>query len=182
MTPILRVLAPFALLAVASGMFGAGAIPAARAAESPPISAPAPGDEWTWPVDGSRTVVEPFRAPAHAYGAGHRGIDLAMLPAQDVRAPADGVVAFSGTVVDRPLVTIEHADGYVSTFEPLISSLRPGDAVSRGDLVGMLASGGHAPGGTLHLGVRLDGVYINPMLLFGAAARAILLPCCAALR
>lgn len=182
MNPIQRVLAPLTVVVFACWMLGTGAIPAARAMETSPISAPAPVDEWSWPVEGPRTVVEPFRAPAHAYGAGHRGIDLTASPAHDVRAPADGVVAFAGTVVDRPLLTIEHPGGYVSTFEPLVSPLRPGDAVSRGDVVGTPAAGGHAPSGTLHLGVRLDGIYIDPMLLFGAAERAILLPCCGAPR
>ena len=95
-----------------------------------------------------------------------------------MRAPADGIVAFSGTVVDRPLVTIRHDDGLVSTLEPVASALLPGDTVHRGQPVGALASGGHTPPGALHLGVRLDGAYINPLLLYGGAPRAVLLPCC----
>lgn len=151
------------------------ALPAASEAaatdadESPP---------WVWPVAGARAVVEPYRAPAHRYAAGHRGVDLPAAPGTTVRAPADGVVAFRGTVVDRPLLTIRHDGGLVSTFEPLSSELEPGDAVRAGDELGVVAAGGHAAAGTLHLGVRLDGDYINPMLLFGAVPRAVLLPCC----
>ncbi|PVE95774.1 M23 family metallopeptidase [Microbacterium sp. TPD7012] len=142
---------------------------------------PPPGaDEvrWLWPLDGVRQVVEPYRAPAHAYGAGHRGVDLAAPAGTVVLAPAAGVIAYQGTVVDRPLLTIEHHGGLVSTFEPLQSPLRPGDAVSAGDAIGVVAVGGHATPGTLHLGVRLDGAYINPMILFGDVPRAVLLPCC----
>lgn len=135
---------------------------------------------WRWPSDGHRVIVTPYRAPAHDYGAGHRGLDLATAPGAVIRAPADGTVAFRGTVVDRPLITIEHPGGYVSTFEPLSSELAPGDALSSGDEIGTLATGGHAAPGTLHLGVRLDGAYINPMLLFGTVPRAVLLPCCSA--
>lgn len=135
---------------------------------------------WEWPLDGAREIAAPFRAPAHEYGAGHRGMDLTTSGGASVRAPAAGVVAFRGTVVDRPLITIEHADGYVSTFEPLLSTLSPGDLVRAGDDIGTVATGGHAAPGTLHLGVRLDGVYINPQLLFGAVPRAVLLPCCEA--
>lgn len=47
-----------------------------------------------------------------------------------------------------------------------------------GDALGTIDLGGHAAAGTLHLGVRLDGAYIDPMLLFGGAPRAVLLPCC----
>ena len=133
---------------------------------------------WHWPLDGPRAVSAPFRAPAHEYGAGHRGIDLSTQLGAVVRAPAAGTVAFRGTVVDRPLLTIEHADGLVSTFEPLLSSLSPGDVVAEGDDIGTVAAGGHAVAGNLHLGVRLDGAYINPLLLFGEVRRAVLLPCC----
>ncbi len=37
--------------------------------------------------------------------------------------------------------------------------------VHRGDPVAALGAGGHAPPGTLHLGVRRDGRYINPRVL-----------------
>jgi hypothetical protein len=90
-------------------------------------------------------------------------------------------VAFRGTVVDRPLLTIEHPGGFVSTFEPLLSALSPGDPVSAGDPVGIVDHGGHAAVGTVHVGVRLDGAYLNPLLLFGPVPRAVLLPCCDAL-
>lgn len=155
---------------------GASLAAAAPTAEGPePLSA---RGTWVWPVDGRRVLLEPFRAPSHAYGPGHRGIDIgADAVGAVVRAPADGVVAFRGTVVDRPLVTIDHGDGLVTTLEPVESDLSPGDAVRAGEVVGSLAAGGHTPRGALHVGVRLHGVYINPLLLFGGVDRAVLLPC-----
>ena len=133
---------------------------------------------WQWPIAGARTVVEPFRAPAHEYGPGHRGMDVAAPEGTVVRAAAPGVVAFRGSVVDRPLLTIDHGGGLVSTWEPVASSLSPGDVVLAGDLIGAVASGGHAARGTLHIGVRRDGAYLNPLPLFGEVPRAVLLPCC----
>lgn len=133
---------------------------------------------WRWPLSGVHTVVEPFRAPAHEYGAGHRGVDLSSSLHATVTAPADGVVAFRGTVVDRPLLTIQHANGLISTFEPLRSALDPGEAVSVGQEIGSVDVGGHTPSGALHVGARRDGMYINPMLLFGDLPQAVLLPCC----
>ncbi|MFC7790443.1 murein hydrolase activator EnvC family protein [Microbacterium sp. MAHUQ-60] len=138
----------------------------------------APGYPWRWPVDGRHVIIVPFRAPAHDYGPGHRGMDAAAEPGADVHAPAGGVIAFRGTVVDRPLITIDHGGGYVTTLEPVASDLSPGDAVTAGALVGVVAGGGHAPIGTLHVGVRVDDVYVNPRGLFGRPPRAILLPCC----
>ncbi|GAA5154291.1 hypothetical protein GCM10025768_25240 [Microbacterium pseudoresistens] len=142
----------------------------AEAAADPPGAG-----TWLWPVAGGRTVVEPFRAPAHAYGPGHRGIDIA---ADDVvRAPAAGVVAFRGTVVDRPLITIDHGGGNVSTLEPVQSELTPGTVVAQGEAIGTLSVGGHAARGALHIGVRWNDVYLNPMLMFGRVPRAVLIPC-----
>lgn len=138
----------------------------------------APGYPWAWPVEGARTVVAPFRAPAHEYGPGHRGMDIAVGADAQVHAPAAGVVAFRGTVVDRPLLTIDHGSGYVTTWEPLRSDLSPGDAVEQGAIIGTLAAGGHAVRGTMHVGVRIDGEYANPRPLFGEVPRAVLLPCC----
>lgn len=157
---------------------------AASAQTSPPVTraaanavAPdAPGYPWQWPVAGRRAVIAPFRAPAHDYGPGHRGMDIAA--DAEVLAPADGVVAFRDTVVDRPLITIDHGGGYVTTLEPVTSELRPGDAVAAGESVGVVAVGGHVARGTLHVGVRVDGRYVNPRGLFGGVPRAVLLPCC----
>jgi len=143
------------------------------------LAPPTPDPPWVWPVDGGRTVITPFRAPAHDYGPGHRGIDVSAAVDGVVRAPAAGVVAFRGVVVDRPLVTIDHGGGIVTTLEPVTSTLAPGTAVTAGEEVGFVARGGHTPLGQLHLGVRYDDVYINPMLMFGDVPRAILLPCCA---
>ncbi|WP_460795689.1 murein hydrolase activator EnvC family protein [Microbacterium sp. GXF0217] len=140
-------------------------------------AAPASGDaHWVWPVAGRRTVVEPFVAPAHEYGAGHRGIDIAATG--EVRAPADGVVAFVGTVVDRPLITIDHGGGLVTTFEPVIATVVSGAEVAAGDVIGRVSTGGHAAQGTLHLGLRVHGAYVDPMIMFGPIERAVLLPCC----
>ncbi|MGU3645983.1 murein hydrolase activator EnvC family protein [Microbacterium sp. C23T] len=133
--------------------------------------------DWTWPVHPFR-LVRPFVAPPHEYGPGHRGIDL--LPSGDgvVRAPAPGVVAFSGQVAGRGVITVDHGDGLVSTIEPVDPGLAVGTPVERSTPLGMISAGGHAEAGAVHFGVRLDGAYINPLVLLGGVPRAVLLPCC----
>lgn len=133
--------------------------------------------DWRWPVHPFR-LTHPFVAPPHEYGPGHRGIDL--LPVEDggVRAPAGGVVAFSGQVAGRGVITVDHGDGLVSTLEPVDSPLSAGTPVDVGTTLGTVSAGGHAEAGTVHFGVRLDGVYINPLVLLGGVPRAVLLPCC----
>lgn len=171
-------LACFAVLVLAYLMASSGSV-AAESLSIVSVGVTADEARWKWPVDGERRVVEAFRAPAHAYGAGHRGMDVAVTSGGTVQAPAAGVVAFRGRVVDRPLLTIEHAPGLVSTFEPLDSDLRVGDRVEAGTVIGQAATGGHAIAGTLHIGVRVDGEYVNPLPLFEDIPRAVLLPCCA---
>ncbi|MGO4678729.1 murein hydrolase activator EnvC family protein [Microbacterium sp. 2MCAF23] len=149
--------------------------PAAEGRASAGGSSSLPDHDWLWPIEGARSVLVPFRAPAHDYGPGHRGMDIAATGG--ARAPADGVIAFRGVVVDRPLLTIDHGNGLVTTFEPVQSELAPGTIVHRGEVIATLSTGGHTPAGALHVGVRWNGVYINPLLLFGDVPRAVLLPC-----
>ena len=132
---------------------------------------------WIVPLPGAR-VVRGFEAPAHEYAAGHRGVDLAGASDAAVVAPASGVVAFAGPVAGRSVVTIDHGDGTVSSLEPVETTLAAGAAVSAGSTIGSLSPGGHAGPGTLHLGARRNGEYIDPMLLLGGMPRAVLLPCC----
>jgi murein DD-endopeptidase MepM/ murein hydrolase activator NlpD len=160
-----------------------------------PTSARQVGDrhpDWEWPVTDQRVILRPFTAPAHRYGAGHRGIDIAA--SVQVIAPADGVVHFAGTVVDRAVLSITHPSGYLSSFEPVTTSLRRGDAVHRGDVIGQLETvpldAGHFDTGPLdgesgrthcrspclHFGVRLNGEYVSPLLLVGAVSHSVLLP------
>lgn len=122
-------------------------------------------------------VSRAYLQPAHAYASGHRGLDI-LVDSTSIRSPDAGTVVFAGTVVDRPLLTIDHGDGLVSTLEPVVTSLTPGAVVARGEPVGELSVGGHARPGELHLGARRDGEYLNPLLLLGDIPRAVLLPCC----
>lgn len=143
---------------------------------SSPAAAAAPAGRWAWPIPAPRVITQPFIAPATAYSAGHRGIDLRTTPGQAVIAPTSGTVHFAGTVVDRPLLTLRHPGGLLSSYEPLSSTLTEGTAVARGDPIGTVAIGGHCGDSCLHLGVRLDGQYVSPLAYLGGIPRAVLLP------
>jgi murein DD-endopeptidase MepM/ murein hydrolase activator NlpD len=130
---------------------------------------------WAWPVPAPHAVARPFVAPATPYGRGHRGIDIRAPAGTLVRAPASGTVHFAGVVVDRPVVSISHPGGVLSSFEPVQPMVAAGDAVRRGDVIGMLLAG-HCTASCLHLGARVDGEYVNPLLFLGGVPRAVLLP------
>lgn len=142
---------------------------------SPPSVPVAAAARWAWPL-AAVSMTKPYSAPANAYGPGHRGIDLAAEPGTAVTAPADGVVWFSGVVVDRPVLTLDHGDGVLSSYEPLDSRLSAGDVVHRGDSLGVVDSGGHCSADCLHIGVRVDKEYVSPLLFFARVPHAVLLP------
>jgi len=139
-------------------------------------AAPAPGARWSSPVGPGPLVRERFEAPAHEYAAGHRGADLAAQPGAAVRAPADGVVHFAGPVAGRPVVSILHFDGTLSSLEPVEAVVAAGEAVRRGQELGRVGAGGHCDGRCVHLGARVGGRYVDPLVLLGLGERSILLP------
>ncbi len=131
---------------------------------------------WTWPVGPPHRVVRPFEAPATRYSAGHRGIDLSATAGAAVLAPADGVVYFAGTVVDRPVLTIEYPGEILASSEPVAAAVAKGQAVAKGAVIGTVANGGHCADGCLHFGVRVRGRYVSPLLFVAEVPRAVLLP------
>jgi len=133
-------------------------------------------DTWTWPLWGARRVIRGFEAPASRYSAGHRGIDIAAGEGAIVVSPAAGVVHFAGVVVDRSTITIETRDGLLISMEPVTSDAKAGASVAEGAAIGVVSTGGHCSSRCLHLGVRIDGQYVSPMLYFGGVPRAVLLP------
>lgn len=135
-----------------------------------------PAALWQWPVGGPQGLQRAFEAPLSRYGTGHRGIDLVARPGAQVRAPADGVVSFSGIVVDRPVLSLQHGEDLVSSFEPVAATVSVGDRVAAGQVIGVVASGAHCAERCVHFGVRRHGQYISPILFLGGLARAVLLP------
>lgn len=131
---------------------------------------------WAWPLAPPWRVVRPFEAPRTRYSAGHRGIDLAAGAGQDVLAPVAATVYFAGPVAGRPVITLQPADGLLVSMEPALTTLSAGDAVPRSGIVGTVATGGHCDGSCLHLGVRVNGQYVSPLIYFGGVPRAVLLP------
>ncbi|MFJ4028032.1 M23 family metallopeptidase [Paenarthrobacter sp. NPDC089989] len=153
-----------------------------------PIDAPAPAPaqhHWAWPLSPKPSVQRTFDPPDKPWLSGHRGVDLGVThdggatAGAAVTSPAEGVVTFAGVVVDRPVLTIDHGDGLRSSFEPVLSDLKPGDHVAKGDAIGTVATAsgsGHCPGTCLHWGVRSGEEYINPLGLVQDLRPSILLP------
>lgn len=94
----------------------------------------------------------------------HPGLDLAAPRGEKVVAPADGVVAFAGRYPLRGdpawwrlgnLVLLRHSDRYATIFGHLDeTSVRSGQRVRRGELLGTVGASGWAPSPQLHYEVR----------------------------
>lgn len=127
---------------------------------------PVPGS-WAWPVRGP--VINAFDPPDSPFGAGHRGIDIAVEVGTSILAPEAGSVAFAGRVGGHLFITIDHGGELTSTYSWLsVISVRRGDTVARGQVIG--ATGIGHPGSAiphLHFGVRLAGTYLDPLALLG---------------
>ena len=141
-------------------------------AAGPPPAAPAtptrvPVAAWTAPVDGVLQVTRPFDPPAQRWGAGHRGVDLAAAPGTPVRAAGDGVVLFAGLVAGRPVVSVAHAGGLRTTYEPVAPAVGAEQRISAGTVLGTLAPGhaGCPATACLHWGLLRGQTYLDPLLL-----------------
>jgi murein DD-endopeptidase MepM/ murein hydrolase activator NlpD len=146
---------------------GLGAAAAADRTEVAEIVRPAPGAGYAWPLSPPPIVSAPFRAPTHAYGPGHRGVDLVGAVGQPVLAARGGVVVHSGPVGGRGVVSVAHDDGLRTTYEPLQPVVRAGARVPLGAVLGFLLAGhGGCRPACLHWGVRRSHTdYLDPLVL-----------------
>lgn len=122
-----------------------------------------------WPTGGPVAVLERFSPPAQRWLAGHRGVDLALPAGSPVMASYEGVVAFSGVVATKPVVSIEHSypPGLRTTYEPVVGIVKAGQSVRAGQVIGVLQAGHRSDGrDALHWGARFGrDRYIDPLSL-----------------
>ena len=127
----------------------------------PPVtwSSDATAGAYRVPVDG--VVVDPFRAPAHPYGPGNRGIEYRTDAGTAVWAAQAGPVVFAGQVGGRQVVAVQHVDGRRSTYTGLNDlGVEQGEQVAAGQRIG-------SAGSTMHFGVKEGAEYVDPALVFG---------------
>ena len=123
-----------------------------------------PSTRFSWPLPPPHPVVRTFQAPATPFGPGHRGADLSAPAGSPVLAAGDGVVVYAGAVAARTLVSLQHAGGLRTTYEPITPAVTAGHSVRRGDVVGHLQEG-HCPSPCLHWGARRADEYLDPLRL-----------------
>jgi murein DD-endopeptidase MepM/ murein hydrolase activator NlpD len=119
-----------------------------------------------WPVDG--ILMDSFGGrtdPFSGEGSFHRGVDIIAPTGTLVRTTADGLVVQAEPVSGGygRLVIVDHGGG-IQTYYAHLSriSVRAGQEVHRGDVVGLVGSTGRTTAPHLHYEVRLGGAPVNP--------------------
>lgn len=157
-----------------------GAAPARVADRLPPapLQVAAVEGPFRWPLSGGAEVTRPFDPPPRRWLPGHRGVDLAGSPEAVVRAAGTGIVRFAGPVAGRGVVSIDHAGGLRTTYEPVTPVVAVGARVAAGDPIGTLAAGhaGCPAAACLHWGLRQGQFYLDPLSLLGLGGYRLLPP------
>ncbi len=95
----------------------------------------------------------------------HMGIDLASIPKAAVPAANNGTVIFAGDLgLYGQTVVIDHGLGLQTLYAHLSRiDVRPGEAVTKGQQVGLTGTSGLAFGDHLHFGVLVSGLEVIPI-------------------
>lgn len=119
----------------------------------------------TWPVNGYLSSGFGYReSPFGSNYEFHDGLDISAPAGTPVLATADGVVTFSGQYGDTGnTVTITHGYGYETGYGHLsYISVKEGQRVERGQVIGRVGSTGRSTGPHLHYIVKVAGAKVNP--------------------
>lgn len=132
---------------------------------------------FTWPLSPRPAVLRRFEQPLKQWSPGHRGVDLLAAVGQPVLSAGDGIVAFSGVIAGRGVITVRHSGGLRTTYEPVDERLASGTVVHRGTPIGVVSPmPGHClPRQCLHWGAISGQTYRDPLSLLGFG-QPILLP------
>ncbi|MBM7414948.1 MULTISPECIES: M23 family metallopeptidase [Nocardiaceae] len=145
------------------------ALTAAALTPGSAASAHTDGRPFDWPLQPRPAVVTPYDPPPERWLPGHRGVDLdaSSDPSHTVVAAGDGVVVFAGAVAGRPVVSIDHAGGLRTTYEPVDATVSVGTRLRRGQPIGVLEAGheGCVAAWCLHWGARRGRDYLDPTAL-----------------
>src|SRR5436190_10162970 len=121
-----------------------------------------------WPAHGWLTGTFGGRSDPFTGEPGfHQGIDISTEKGQPVFATADGYVESASYTGDYGnLIVLRHDFGLMTRYGHLSGfTVRPGQKVQRGDVIGFVGSTGRATGAHLHYEILASGRLINPLQL-----------------
>lgn len=121
------------------------------------------------------SAVESAFAPGSGYD-GHWGVDYPAPAGTEVRAAAEGLVSFAGSIAGMKTVTVDHGNGMKTSVSHLLEiSVGRGQHVVSGEILGVSGFPHGEPG--VHFSVRVGGDYVDPETLLDCLGGTIrLLP------
>lgn len=145
---------PLPVVAVAASSSSSGALRGgAFSGAAPRVAA---SGSFRWPTAGVLT---------QNYYYGHRGIDLGAGVGTPVMASDSGFISYAGwdNTGYGNLIKVNHGNGFETLYGHLSAFyVVPGQAVSRGQVIGAVGNTGRSTGPHLHFEVRQGGVQQNP--------------------
>ena len=119
-----------------------------------------------FPIQG--TISSPYGSrinPISGRSEFHRGLDISITTGTPVTTTADGVVVFSGwNKGGGNVVVIAHGHGFSTYYaHNRENTVKVGQSVKRGDVIGYVGSTGSATGSHVHYEVWHDGKNENPI-------------------
>ncbi len=105
----------------------------------------------------------------YTYGPNHRGTDFGLIDAQPVFAAHPGTIGEAGwsTVGYGFTVTINGSPWWTRYGHLKQVLVQPGQQVSGGDVIAYGNSTGNSTGSHLHFEIKRNGVFIDPLSVFG---------------
>jgi murein DD-endopeptidase MepM/ murein hydrolase activator NlpD len=119
-----------------------------------------------WPAEGHLSSGFGYRvSPFTGQATLHAGLDIANRIGTPIVSPAKGTVTFVGWQgAYGNCVTINHGNAISTRYAHMEkTSVKEGQTVNRGDLIGTVGNTGRTTGPHLHYEVRIGGVPVNPM-------------------
>ena len=120
-----------------------------------------------WPAPGIESGVFGSRRIDNGVPmAPHYGVDMAAPVGTPIHAPADGVVSISGDYyLDGGFTLIDHGQGVSTSYLHQSKRLvKAGEAVKRGQTIGLIGATGRATGPHLHWAMNWFEVGLDPSL------------------
>ena len=123
---------------------------------------------WSYPLESWAAVTSAYGRrwhPVHHEWRFHHGVDLGAAKGTAILASRSGTVVKTSYEWNGAgyYVTIDHGDGYTSTYMHMTHYIvKAGQYVEAGEVIGYVGSTGASTGPHLHFGIYYNGKSVNP--------------------
>lgn len=138
-----------------------------------------PKVDFIWPVTGRISSIFGLRRFFNEQERNpHNGLDIAASEGFPIKATADGTVIDAGNFFfSGNMVFIDHGQGIISLYAHMNDiTVKSGDQLKQGDIIGSVGQTGRATGPHLHFAVIANKVLIDPIFMLPIGGNTITEP------